>query len=525
MFRNLTLAKKLILGFALVLLLSTLVTAVAIMYMDRLANNTETMFQHPYAAHTTALTIQARITAMAREMKDLVLAPDHNARQEHVNKVKELHQKVLADFETLYDRFLGDPALIDAALTAFNEWEPIRSEVINYLNLSWTDRAAEVTRTKGNNHIRLVESSIQRVVEDARLRAENFNNEARKNAESATMVVLVLLAVSFAAAILSIYLITRSITKPAAKLLAITQEIASGNLAVADLEYRSRDEIGLLTAAMNEMKTKLREMVSSVRDAVGSVRSSAEQMATGAQETSASVEELASSANEFASAVDRLSHNTQEMSNLAAQANDLAVRGSADIDRTVQSMNEINGVVTALAAEIRELGHHSEEIGKIVALITGIADQTNLLALNAAIEAARAGEQGRGFAVVAEEVRELAEQSARAAGEITQLIQRIREAVHSSVDRAGEGAHKVKAGMEAVEETGEMFAQISQTIESLTKGIADIAATSEELAAGAEEMGATTEEQSASAQQMAASAEDVARAAEAVDAQMGQFQI
>ncbi len=81
-------------------------------------------------------------------------------------------------------------------------------------------------------------------------------------------------------------------------------------------------------------------------------------------------------------------------------------------------MTEINEVVGALAADIRDLGQQSEEIGQIVTLITGIADQTNLLALNAAIEAARAGEQGRGFAVVAEEVRKLAEQSARAAGKL-----------------------------------------------------------------------------------------------------------
>jgi methyl-accepting chemotaxis protein len=273
------------------------------------------------------------------------------------------------------------------------------------------------------------------------------------------------------------------------------------------------------------MKADLRELVRSVRESVGIVRSSAEQMTSGAQETSASVEELAGSANEFASAVDRLSQNTQEMSILAAKSNELATNGSTDIERTVTSMNEINEVVSALATEIKALGHHSEEIGKIVSLITGIADQTNLLALNAAIEAARAGEQGRGFAVVAEEVRQLAEQSAKAAGEITQLIQRIREAVHSSVDRAGEGTQKVRAGMEVVAHTGSMFGDIASAIESLSRGIADVAATSEELAAGAEEMGATTEQQSASAEQMAASAAEVARAAETLDSQMRRFQV
>jgi methyl-accepting chemotaxis protein len=95
-----------------------------------------------------------------------------------------------------------------------------------------------------------------------------------------------------ATAVLATFLITESITRPAAKLLALTNEIADGNLAVADVDYKSKDEIGRLTEAMNRMKADLRELVRSVRESVGIVRSSAEQMASGAQETSASVEEF-----------------------------------------------------------------------------------------------------------------------------------------------------------------------------------------------------------------------------------------
>lgn len=525
MFRNLTLAKKLILGFALVLLLSTVVTGLAIVYMSRIADTTETMYNHPYTAHTTALAIQGKVTAMASEMKDLVLTGSRTTREVYMNNIAELHQQVLADFDILYESFLGDRALVDDALTAFVDWEALREEVYDMLDVGYTAQAVDVTRTRGVAQVDLVQSSVQKVVDDAKKQSESFNMSARQSANSATSTVAGLLIVAIVVAVLATFLITRSITRPAARLLALTNEIALGNLAVADVDYRSRDEIGRLTEALNKMKHDLRELVSAVQSSVGVVRSSAEQMSTATQETSASVEELASSANEFASAVDRLSQSTQEMSTLAAQINELATEGSADIERTVQSMQEINEVVSALAAEIKELGRHSEEIGKIVALITGIADQTNLLALNAAIEAARAGEQGRGFAVVAEEVRELAEQSGRAAGEITNLIQRIRQAVHASVDRAGLGTQKVHEGMQAVTLTGTMFGRIAEIIESLTRGIADIASTSEELAAGAEEMGATTEEQSASAQQMASSAMEVARAAETVDTHMRRFKI
>lgn len=525
MFRNLKLGSKLVLGFALVLLLSTVVTVMGIVYMGRIADTTQTMFNHPYTAHTSALEAQSKIISMGREMRDFVLATDNKVRENHVKNIDALEQVVLKEFDTLYARFMGEHALIDAALEAFIEWKPIRDEVIRLYQSGQAERAAEMTTTRGTPQIQLIESNIQRVVDDAKARAENFNNDASKSAASATSTVIGLLILAYIVATIVVFLITKSITNPVSKLLTFTKEITRGNLGVNAVDYNSADEIGVLTESLNEMRSSLRDMVSSVRDSVRVVRSSSEQMSAGAQQTSASVEELASTANQFAIAIDRMSHNNQEISNQAGRMNELSNQGLHEIERTVETMAEINEVVTTLSHEIKGLGQQSEEIGKIVTIITGIADQTNLLALNAAIEAARAGEQGRGFAVVAEEVRKLAEQSARAAGEITQLIQRIRDSVHGSVEQTEVGTGKVREGMEVVNHTGQMFSEIVALIESLTEEIGDVAAASEELSAGAEEMGATTEEQSASAQQMAASAVEVAQAAEMVDEQMKRFKL
>ena len=319
--------------------------------------------------------------------------------------------------------------------------------------------------------------------------------------------------------------ITLSITRPVASLLSFTEAIAGGDLSQEDVDYKSRDEIGVLTGALNSMRNSLLDMVRTVGESVDVVNDSSDQMSAAAQETSASVEELASTANQFASSVDGLSANAQQMAGSAQTTSELSQKGSVEIEHTVNTMAEINELVNALAADIRDLGRQSEEIGQIVTLITGIADQTNLLALNAAIEAARAGEQGRGFAVVAEEVRKLAEQSAAAAGEITQLIHQIRDSAQNSVKRTELGAEKVEEGMNVVNTTGSMFAEIASIIEQLVEEIGEVASATQELAAGAEEMGATTEEQSAATEQMAASAVEVSQAANEVQKEMGWFKI
>lgn len=525
MFRNFKLSSKLTVGFSLVLLLSTVVTIVGIVYMGQIADSTEALFNHPYTVHTASLRIQRNIIAMDREMKDIIRSTNRDTIQKHAAIVDELEAVVLEDFDLLYDRFLGDISVLDATFQAINDWKPIRDEIIRFQRVGRLVEAATLTAESGDGQVELIEEAIQEVVNLAGNSATTFNETAQGDASHARVMVLGLLALAYIVAIVAAFVITRSITKPVSRLLSFTQEIASGNLAVKAVEYTGRDEIGTLTQALNGMRVGLQNMAVSVTESVHAVNASSEQMASAAQETSASIEELASTANQFASAVDRLSASTQEMSDSARKTNELSAQGEVEIEQTIKTMTEINDVVTSLATNIRDLGQQSEEIGQIVTLITGIADQTNLLALNAAIEAARAGEQGRGFAVVAEEVRKLAEQSAKAAGEITQLIHQIRDSALNSVKQADQGTAKVKEGVEVATNTGHMFREITDIIEKLVGEIAGVATASQELAAGAEEMGATTEQQSASMQEMATSAAHVAQAALTVNQEMNQFKI
>ncbi len=524
-YRNLKLSNKLMLGFAIVLIISTAVTAVAIVGMNRIAVTLRTMHDHPYTVHTAALRVQRNIIDMDRQLGYILTTPYKDEIEEYAAVIDELEEEVLQAFDLLFERFRGDRELLEQSLLIITDWKATREQVIERQLAGLQGRAREMYAMVNAPHIDTITASVQEIVELAEGSAGDFLAASASDAAASRNLVLILLAASYLAAVLVVLAITRGITRPIGQLLAFAREIANGNLAVDAVAYQSRDEIGVLTRALNEMRLGLREMALSVTDAVGIVSSSSQQMSAAAEETSASVAELANAANQFSGAVEGLRANAQDMADSAHKTAGLSQEGAEQIERTVRTMTEINDVVTDLAAEIRSLGSQSDEIGEIVTLITAIADQTNLLALNAAIEAARAGEQGRGFAVVAEEVRILAEQSAKAAGEITNLIQEIHNSAQNSVQRADLGAEKVKEGMEVVTQSGEMFGGIADLIQTLVQEIGEVAAASEELAAGAEEMGATTEEQSAAAEQMAASAVEVAEAAGGVSLQMARFRL
>ncbi len=525
MLRNLRLGNKLGIGFILVLVLTASITGIGLFYLNRVADATKQMYEHPYAIQLEISKVENYIVGIDRAVTAILGTRDVSVMEENAEHIAELEEQIMASFDIICDRFLGDRQLLEETRTAILEWQEIREELLGQQKRGFIIPARQVNETKNLPQVALVEELVQKVQRYAEESAAVFNEEAARDAQLAITIFLSLMGGVIVVGVVAAFIITRSITKPVSKLIGFAEEISQGNLAATAVAYEGRDEIGVLTNTLNEMRSNLQKMALAVTEAVAIVSSSSQEMSAGAHETSVSVEELASTANQFAGAVDRLSSNAQDMSASAAKTSELSQQGAVEIGRTVRTMTEINEVVGALAADIRDLGQQSEEIGQIVTLITGIADQTNLLALNAAIEAARAGEQGRGFAVVAEEVRKLAEQSARAAGEITELIHQVRDSAQRSVQNAAEGGTKVQQGMDVVTRSGEMFGEITDVIEILVREIGEVATATQQLAAGAEEMGATTEQQSASVQQMASTAQKVSEAAALVDEQIRQFKI
>lgn len=361
--------------------------------------------------------------------------------------------------------------------------------------------------------------------------------------------------------------ISRKLSRPAQAVSAAAAAIAAGDLSHADIEVDTSDEIGELGRSFNTMKGSLREVMRTVaasaeRVAASSqeLTSSAEQSALASDQTAQAITAVAQSATSQLQSIDQASAVVQtlsagleeaaasihEVSDQSVKASQAAANGATRAAKTVEQMRQIEKTVSFTAGMVGRLGESSKEIGQIVDTISGIAAQTNLLALNAAIEAARAGEQGRGFAVVAEEVRHLAEQSQEAAKQITVLISNIQNDTEQAVAAMDSGTREVKAGVEAVNETGNDFQRIdgivqhvaeqmkemTVVIEHMAEGsqqivtaVAEIDNLSKNVASESQHVAAVTEEQSASAQEISTSSQGLSDMAQALQQAVSRFRL
>jgi methyl-accepting chemotaxis protein len=269
--------------------------------------------------------------------------------------------------------------------------------------------------------------------------------------------------------------------------------------------------------------------------AVGEIASAVDDVARGAEKQVHALEQARTMTEEMASVAAASAENARHTAAAAQQARTVSEDGVSTVEFASAAMQAVRDAAEAATETIRALGSKSEQIGGIVATITGIAGQTNLLALNAAIEAARAGEQGRGFAVVAEEVRKLAEESKQAAATISGLIDEIQSETARAVNVVEDGAKRTEEGVSTVDQAREAFVRIGGSVEDVNDRIEQIAAAIEQLAASSrrmqedmaevaavaqqssastEEVSASTQQTSASTQEIAASAQELARSAD-----------
>ncbi|ALF56159.1 chemotaxis protein [Nostoc piscinale CENA21] len=241
------------------------------------------------------------------------------------------------------------------------------------------------------------------------------------------------------------------------------------------------DVLGAVADAFNLTIQNLRDIVQQVKVAAREVTKGATNSETFARALSSDAlrqaEELAVTLNSvqvMTDSIQRVAEAAREAEAVARDASSIALKGGEAVENTVAGILEIRETVAETTRKVKRLAESSQEISKIVALISQIASRTNLLALNASIEAARAGEAGRGFAIVADEVRQLADKSAKSLKEIEQIVMQIQSETGSVMTAMEEGTQQVIKGTKLAEEAKrslENIIQVANRIDILVRSI------------------------------------------------------
>ena len=276
-------------------------------------------------------------------------------------------------------------------------------------------------------------------------------------------------------------------------------DVAKGDLTVT-VSAKGHDEFQDLAGSATNMITNTKKLVNQVSNATGELEVSAQNVGQASEliheysqditraigEINEGMEEQSRHAQECVEKTDVLSNEMQEVSRVVERVEKLVDETEGMINKgmeIVQVLGDRAGETTKMTAKVSDsiesLRKESAIINSFVGTITEITEQTNLLSLNASIEAARAGEAGRGFAVVAEEIRKLADDSAKAAGEISNNVANITAQTQNSVDSASQAQAMVELQTKAVDEVIAVFREMQARMGQLIEGLKDIAASTE----------------------------------------------
>ncbi len=256
-----------------------------------------------------------------------------------------------------------------------------------------------------------------------------------------------------------------------------------------------KESLTVIIGKMRETLTTLKEVTVQIDSGSEQLAYAAEDLAEGSTDQAGQVSELVKAFEQMTQTMERNVDKAQESVNIASKAGATLAQGNAKMQE--------------LKSAIGEISKCSEQIGTIIGTIEDIASQTNLLSLNAAIEAARAGEAGKGFAVVADQVKSLAEESARAAGETTKLIETAIHAVDRGIAIADQTAENMDAVMEGASEATETMSQIAVMLQNDVEHMRNVRSNLQQVSAVVDNNSATSQETAAVSEEQKAQVESM----------------
>lgn len=368
--------------------------------------------------------------------------------------------------------------------------------------------------------------------------------EIMSGAQAILRYTLIAVAICAVIAIVVGSVLASGISKAIRKVNRVLKKTSDGDL-TGQISMKRKDEFNVLSSSITNMIGSMKDLILKMTNVSGHVSDSAVQVGTNsevllevtkniteavdyinsgisqqAQDTESCLEQM----NGLAERINVVHENTDEISEIAQEAQEAIENGMVIVANLGEKVQGTTEVTETIIREIRELNKESIAINSIIGTINEIAEQTNLLSLNASIEAARAGEAGRGFAVVSEEIRKLAEQSGNAGNQIGEIINHIQERLAATIETAGLAGESVAFQTEALNNTVDVFKNISQQVsklaedvEKITQSVGGIEQAKEDTMNAIESISTTSNQTESASEELARSTEKQLQAVEVLN--------
>jgi methyl-accepting chemotaxis protein len=478
----------------------------------------------------------------------ILVGPDYTMRSDSV--LETVHHTIEASYKDPVKGSVKTPAT-EAAIIKGESGHVFTKDyrnvdtLITYTPLKFKDFTWCLNAKADMTEIMAVENEIA-AKSDAI--GENISAEESSAKSDILWQILIIISVTILVGIFLTYTITKGIVGPLSKVVELSKALAQGDLSQR-ANFTSRDELGELGSAMDQSFEQLGGMMSELSSQVKTLMISKEELSASSTKLNQSTTETKDLSRSVASATEQMSNNiksvasateemTQSLGSVSSSAEEMSVnmsrvtesvkdmsKGMSEVSDQSESASQVAVSASEMSSIARDkislLEKASTEIGQVTEVIKRIAEQTNLLALNATIEAASAGDAGKGFAVVAGEIKELASQSSKAAGDIADKINGVMTNTNETVDVIG----KINSIIEdinvasgritkTVSTQSQVIEEISKNVLESNDGIAFIAQSMSELNGAALELGKNTGELAEGSQEVSRSIGDVSVAAE-----------
>ncbi len=495
MLREITIQKRLMLAFSLIIALLLGVGAVSLSSMGTIRDNADEV-EHKILPDLIVLR-EVNLNLMQVRIFTLRLLLDKNetSRQKHASQiqyVKKIVEKYAADYQQtiasdkerqLYNEFasskekyyLAQQKAVDLVLEGKTEEAENMLPDINAL----TD-----TMTKNLEAIEHFDEVVAKEVLEASINKYN----------STFWLVIGIIVIAATSALAIAKMLASSINKPLQDALRTAETVASGDLTQNPL-IRGDDELTRLAKALQTMQTNLRDAIVQISNSSSQLASAAEELNVVTEDSSKAlqlqndeIQQAAAAITEMSAAVDEVASTALQTSDASADSARLAAEGKTRVAETTAVISEMNKDMADSSGVIDTLANQVASIGQVLDVIRAVAEQTNLLALNAAIEAARAGEAGRGFAVVADEVRSLAHRTQISTREIEAMIRDVQSSANAAVSSIRNTGTKASEAQSVVQAAAEVLDRIATRILAISDSNHIIASAAEEQSKVAREI-------------------------------------